>query len=59
MRTSWRVRGTSRYDGADGGIVSYKNPLYVREGSKRFIKAAVFNDSLFLSNLSALLPCRG
>lgn len=54
MRTSWRVRGTSRYDGADGEIVSYKNPLYVREGSKRFIKAAVFNDSLFLSNLSAL-----
>ena len=29
--------------------VSYKNPLYVREASKRFIKNAVFNDSLFLS----------
>ena len=34
--------------------VSYKNPLYVREASKRFMKAAVFNDTLFLSNQNVM-----
>ncbi|KAI5477182.1 1-phosphatidylinositol-3-phosphate 5-kinase [Pseudohyphozyma bogoriensis] len=34
--------------------ISYKSPLYVREASKRFIKAAVYNDSLFLSNLNVM-----
>ncbi|KAK4055651.1 Mitochondrial distribution and morphology protein 12 [Microbotryomycetes sp. JL201] len=28
------------------------HPLYVREESKRLLKAAIFNDTLFLSNLS-------
>ena len=32
--------------------VSYKNPLLVREASKRFIRTAIHNDSLFLSNVS-------
>lgn len=32
--------------------ISLQNPLFIREESKRFIRAAIFNDSLFLSNLS-------
>lgn len=37
-------------------IVSLKNPFYVREESKQFIKQAIFNDSQFLSDLSAFSP---
>ena len=33
--------------------VSLKSPFYVREESKQFIKQAIFNDSQFLSDLSA------
>ncbi|KAK4700951.1 hypothetical protein P7C70_g5290, partial [Phenoliferia sp. Uapishka_3] len=33
---------------------SYKNPLYVREASKRFIRTAIHNDSLFLSNVNVM-----
>lgn len=36
--------------------ISLQNPLFIREESKRFIKAAIFNDSLFLSNLSEFCP---
>lgn len=38
----------------DGNLIemSVKYPLYIREGSKKSIKAAIFNDSLFLSRLS-------
>ncbi|KAL8278325.1 hypothetical protein RQP46_009217 [Phenoliferia psychrophenolica] len=34
--------------------ISYKNPLYVREASKRFIRTAIHNDSLFLSNINVM-----
>ncbi|GAA5894437.1 hypothetical protein JCM8208_006239 [Rhodotorula glutinis] len=34
--------------------VSLKNPFYVREESKQFIKQAIFNDSQFLSDLNVM-----
>ncbi|ORY91449.1 hypothetical protein BCR35DRAFT_274133 [Leucosporidium creatinivorum] len=34
--------------------ISLLSPLYVREESKRYLKAAIFNDSLFLSNLNVM-----
>lgn len=43
---------TSEVDLPSSLLVSLLNPLYVREESKRFLKADIFNDSLFLSNLS-------
>lgn len=32
--------------------VSFKNALYVREASKKILREAIHNDTLFLSNLS-------
>ncbi|GAA5897193.1 hypothetical protein JCM6882_001813 [Rhodosporidiobolus microsporus] len=34
--------------------LSLKNPFYVREESKQFIKQAIFNDSQFLSDLNVM-----
>lgn len=32
----------------------YKHPLYLREHSKRILRSALFNDTLFLSNLNVM-----
>ena len=34
--------------------IAYKHPLYLREHSKRILRSAVFNDTLFLSNLNVM-----
>jgi 1-phosphatidylinositol-3-phosphate 5-kinase len=33
-------------------IVAHKEPLFLREQSKRFLRSALFNDTLFLSKIS-------
>ena len=34
--------------------VAYKHPLYVSEDSKRLLRLAIHNDSLFLANLQVM-----
>ncbi|ORX40062.1 hypothetical protein BD324DRAFT_254115 [Kockovaella imperatae] len=34
--------------------IAYKHPLYLREHSKRILRSALFNDTLFLSNLNVM-----
>lgn len=34
--------------------IVYKHPLYLREQSKRILRTALFNDTLFLSNLNVM-----
>lgn len=34
--------------------VVYKHPIYLRDHSKRLLRSAIFNDTLFLSNLNVM-----
>lgn len=51
MATSSSVRGCEALSEA---AVAYKHPLYVSEESKRLLRLAIHNDSLFLANLQVM-----
>lgn len=55
MRTSSSVRNILASSLTPGRfLVTYESPLYIREHSKRLLRASVWNDTLFLSKLNVM-----